>query len=139
MIFQHTLEQTLAGDKTQTRRVIHEGDTAIRARYNRIAAVVTNGRTKWHVGKTYAVQPGRGKPSVARIKILQINSEYVTRISTQAAQAEGFSSRGEFLDTWKRIHGEASLGCRVWVLRFELVSERMITYPQEKLLVYVAG
>lgn len=121
MIFQYTLEQVLSQRKTQTRRVIRKGELAIRGRYNRIVAVQSNNRTKWQVGKTYAVQPGRGKSQVARICLERINSEYVTRISTADALAEGFKNRQDFLETWCQIHGTDALGVRVWVLTFKTV------------------
>lgn len=120
MIFQHTLEQVLNQQKSQTRRVIQPGEYAVRSRYNMIS-VVHNGRKKWCVGETYAVQPGRGKSAVARIQITRIKSQYVTRISTSDAIAEGFSSRQEFLKTWLDIHGDSGLASRVWVLQFQLV------------------
>ncbi len=121
MIFQYTIEQVLDGSKTQTRRVIKNGEQAVRTRYNQIEAVVHNGRDKWRVGSTYAVQPGRGHSQMARICLVKINSEAVSRISTAAARAEGFCNRQEFLQTWRDIHGDSANDRRVWVLTFELV------------------
>lgn len=121
MIFQHTLQQVLNQRKTQTRRVISPGEDAIRGQYNKITAVTHNGRQKWVVGRTYAVQPGRGQAQVARIRLTEINSEYITRICTPDAIAEGFGSRAAFLQTWKHIHGDNALSQHVWVIRFELV------------------
>ncbi len=91
----------------------------MRGRYNKITAVIHNGRKKWVVGRTYAVQPGRGQLQVARIRVTGLNSEYVTRIRTPDAIAEGFESRADFLNTWIDIHGEDGLDCRVWVVTFE--------------------
>lgn len=71
MIFQHTWKKVLSGEKTQTRRIVKPGQV-----YRAIAidgkqlppSVVTspNYRPKsvYFVGKTYAVQPGRGKYGV---------------------------------------------------------------------------
>ena len=120
MIFQHTINQVLECRKTQTRRVIKAKEVAIRGRYNQIIEVVQNGRTKWRVGQTYAVQPGRGKPQVARIRINKINSEHITRISSKDAIAEGFADRREFLATWKTIHIDKAMDLRVWVVTFEV-------------------
>ncbi len=127
MIFQHTLTNILLENKTQTRRVIKSDEVAVRGQYNKIVSVYNNGRTKWSVGSDYSVQPGRGKSAVARIRITKINSEQILRISNQAAIAEGFCSRQEFLKTWKHIHGEQSFGLRVWVLTFELIEYTNIT------------
>ena len=129
MIFQHTLDNVLAERKTQTRRVIHSGDAEIRGRYNRIEAVLTNGRLKWVVGRTYAVQAGRCEPPIARIQITKINSQCVKYISTRDAIEEGFSSKREFLETWKKIHGPNSLDLRVWIVNFKLVAEAIEGYP----------
>ena len=145
MIFQHTLEQVLEQSKTQTRRVIHPDEKAVRGQYNQIISVVHNGRLKWEVGRTYAVQPARGASQVARISLTGINSEYVTRISTADAIAEGFENRQAFLNTWRKIHGEYSFDLRVWVLRFELESYLIRDFiPQsvkstEQVFAYAAG
>lgn len=122
MIFQHTLEKIINCEKTQTRRIVYPRDTAIRVRNNKISSVIVNGRAKWTVGQTYAVQPGRGQPQVARIQILRIRSEHLERISTADAKAEGFASRKEFLQAWQSIHSSIELKSRVWVVEFELVS-----------------
>jgi hypothetical protein len=122
MIFQHTLELVLNGDKTQTRRVISPNSHAIRAHNNKITSVVVNGRDKWRVGSTYAVQPARGCPQVARIQITAIRSQVVKYISTADAIAEGFKNRSEFLNMWRSIHGNDSFDSRVWVVEFEVVA-----------------
>ena len=122
MIFQHTINQVLECRKTQTRRIIKAKEVAIRGKYNQIVEVVQNGRTKWRIGQTYAVQDGRGKPQIARIRINKINSEHITRISSKDAVAEGFADRHEFLATWKTIHGDKAMDLRVWIITFEVVS-----------------
>ena len=122
MLFQHTVKLILSGKKTQTRRVIKSSEIAVRGRNNQIEAVVVNGRDKWRVGKTYAVQPSRGKEQVARIKLIAINSERISRITTSDAHAEGFKSRHEFFKVWCKIHGEDGVNMRAWVLKFEVVN-----------------
>ncbi len=148
MIFQYTWQSILDEKKTQTRRVIAASEIAIRTRYNRIDSVISNGRVKWKVGQTYAVQTGRGKSEIARIRITQINSEYVSRISSVDAKAEGFDTRQEFFDTWQQIHGKDTLNQKIWVLKFELVGvlvNREIFTSVQKLpissgkLIYAAG
>ncbi len=136
MIFQHTLEAVLAGRKTQTRRLMNQLGQAMEycksyPNYpHEIQSVWTakNGvfRTKWEVYKTYAVQAGRGKPAIARIKIIRINEECIGRgvsvITDEQAKAEGFANRAEFLATWEAIHGAKMLTAPVWVLTFKLVT-----------------
>lgn len=121
MIFQHTLPQVLSRNKTQTRRVVTANHEAVRDKNNNIIVVTSNGRIKWQVGQTYAVQPGRGKPQVARIKITGLDMEPVTAISEADAIAEGYETRQEFFDTWVKINGEESLNGQAWVVSFELV------------------
>lgn len=132
MIFQHTIDKLLAGNKTQTRRVMKPNEVAIRGRYNKILAISINERDKWRVGQTYAVQPARGKSQVARIKIIAINSQCVHYINHHDAIAEGFANRHEFLETWATIHGADSLRTNVWILKFELVAIGVdrSSYPQ---------
>ena len=122
MIFQYTWPQVVAEQKTQTRRIVHSNEDAIRGRYNRIVSVMRNGREKWRVGKVYAVQPARGQRQIARIRLIRIRRERVARISQAEAKAEGSASRQAFLDAWRAIHGPGGEEHRVWVLEFELES-----------------
>ena len=132
MIFQFTLTQVLSLEKTQTRRIVKPNEVACRVQYNRIDTVRHDNRVKWRVGQTYSIQPGRGKPQVARLEITRIRSETVTRISTADAIAEGFSCRADFLSTWKTIHGEKSLDFRVWVIEFKVIAILMDTNVFER-------
>lgn len=59
MIFQQ-IDKIVAGQKTQTRRVCNPGE----GMYKDTLALRESGAVKWAVGKTYAVVPKRGKPSV---------------------------------------------------------------------------
>jgi len=90
MIFQHTWQQVLDGSKTQTRRLVkrHEimdddGNVCITGNTTDLP------RIKWQVGRTYAVQPGRGKKAVARYKLLDIRCERLQDITPEDAIAEG--------------------------------------------------
>ena len=91
----------LEGRKTQTRRPVKLGDlSSTGADADTILWLTRCGRLKWRVGETYAVQPGRNKPSVARITLLRIRREDVRDISLSDALAEGFSNRRDFWRTW---------------------------------------
>lgn len=57
MIFQYTYQQILDNKKTATRRVINPGEVLL----ENPTRLVVGGRTKWQVGKSYAIQPGRRK------------------------------------------------------------------------------
>lgn len=121
MIFQYTWQQVVAGAKTATRRLIREADAAVYGPAGDIVAVTHNGRVKWRVGATYAVQPGRGQPQIARIRLLSIARQRLTDCTRQDAVAEGFPDRQAFFAAWQDIHGAASLDQEVWVLAFALV------------------
>lgn len=133
MIFAHTYQQVLDGTKTQTRRLVKPEDMAISdmpdsdgiwgvayppptsSQYDRCYSV-----TRWHIGQTRAVQPGRGQKAVARIRITAIRREDVRQISDEDVKAEGFASRADFLRLWEQMHGQHY---DAWVLTFELVTE----------------
>lgn len=110
MIFQHTWQQVLDGAKTQTRRRVKptHGECYLYDDYTGeplgILAVGTDKSWLYACGKTYAVQPGRGKHAVGRIRITGLRREDVRTISDDDVKAEGFSSRDEFLKTWVAMH-----------------------------------
>jgi len=95
------VQAILDRDKTQTRRPFELGDNSSNGTApGKTYWVKRNRRLKWMVGSIYAVQPGRGKPAVARIKVLRIRREDVRDISLQDAIAEGFEYRDEFWRVW---------------------------------------
>lgn len=113
MIFQHTLPKVLSGEKTQTRRIVKPRDRYDdRRMIGHPPAVFTVSRhgidpapiVKWQVGQTYAAQPGRGKPAVARMRITDIRREDVRRISEADVTAEGFENIGDFWFLWINMH-----------------------------------
>lgn len=108
MIFAHTLDKVLSGEKSQTRRIRKPGDEFFPEDLGDAAAVMHKGfsayRLMWEVGKTYAVQPGRGKPAVARIQIVNIRREDVREISDADVKAEGFETASDFFMTWCKMH-----------------------------------
>ena len=108
MIFQHTWQQVVSGDKWQTRRLV-AGNEVLRGDTVRVYADLPlphsmTGRIKWQVGRTYAVQPGRGQKAVGRIRITDIREEDIRQISIFDVQKEGFDSQIAFLETWTRMH-----------------------------------
>lgn len=120
MIFAHTLDRVLGGEKWQTRRVI-KADEQLTRTDGKVRVEVPGKRVVYEVGKSYAVQPGRGKHAVARIVLTGIRRESVAAISNFDAAAEGYRSREAFLKTWHAIHGDrANLQDEVWVLEFRL-------------------
>ena len=121
MIFQYTYEQVLRGEKNQTRRRICEGDAAVVDDYDYITAVTHNGRMKYAVGSSYAVQPGRNEAAVGRIQLTQIDREPVATITEADAIAEGYATVDDFLAIWEAMYGLGALDEVVWVLTFRLL------------------
>ena len=81
----------LSGDKTWTWRPKKDGDSLyLDALTDDITCVARNGRFHWQVGNTYAVQPGRGKAAVGRIKIAEILERRPCDIRPGGLRLEGF-------------------------------------------------
>lgn len=121
MIFEYTLDQVIRGEKTQTRRMIGVDQHLIDEGATPHIETVGK-RVLYAVGKSYAVQPGRGKKSVARIELTGIRREAVDAISQADAHAEGCASAEAFIAQWRSIHGaKTSIKNDVWVLTFKLI------------------
>ena len=128
MIFKDKLcQKVLDGTKTQTRRLVKGGDYTWR---NGVSTAITevcdfHNRLKWKLGRTYAVQPGRGKHAVGRIGIRRIRRECLNAINHDDAQAEGVGrSIAAFAELWDSIHPKGKRWIdnpEVWVLEFKLV------------------
>jgi hypothetical protein len=159
MLFRPELAQLiLEGRKTQTRRIVKDGDWPYRLqrvvkavnRHGRLIWKVNDGKIDWlseaGVGDnygsrgggcgmyrqpTYAVQPGRGKSAIARIRFTAIRSENLWDITTADIIAEGFGQNGclpgwlDFKDAWDLLNPEKPYRWQdnppVWVLTFALV------------------
>jgi len=111
MIFRPELAAAiLRGEKTVTRR--------------RISA---NPRSPWcrsplryPVGMEFAIQPGRGKPSVARAVVRARYIETLSGFTPLDARREGFPTRDAFVEAWKAINGSWDPDEIVHVVRFKL-------------------
>lgn len=123
MIFQHTWEKVLSGEKTQTRQLSapYADGFSIAGKEmigfpNGVLSVMHGDKSdekwnvKYQVGKAYSVQPGRGKKAIARIEITDIHYEDVREISDEDVKAEGFDSTTQFLETWTQMHDVPALG-----------------------------
>jgi hypothetical protein len=143
MIFKHTWKKVLTGKKTQTRRLVNEGERLLT--YDRLGfphEVLEGGirreRLKWQVGKSYAVQPGRGKKALGRIRLTGIRRERLQDILGEDARAElGWTNESQpypcrdltarqcFMELWDEIHQKRGNRWQdnpeVWVLEFEVV------------------
>lgn len=140
MLFRpESVAKILADEKTMTRRAVKPDDctpcpwkaaaddwfplTIAWDDGEEVSAVIGDGpRLRYGVGKTYSVQPGRGKAAVARVEITEIRyCERAASISEQDAIAEGFATPEEFRDVYGRINGVGALERPAWALTFRLV------------------
>lgn len=120
MIFtEHHINLLLAGEKTQTRRLVKPGE--IKPRYR--------------PGKTYGIQKGRGLSAREDFRLLilsqsgypvvkGVRQEFVVDISEKDAIAEGSQSAGAFLSRWTEINGRPKGDDLVWVYAVRLVPVR---------------
>lgn len=105
----------LRGEKTQTRQLTHPDDTR-HPKTGPIQQIVRAGRDKhghpistirYRTGRTYAVQPGPGRPATGRIVITDIHLEKLADITHPDAQAEGHQTTNDFRQAWVRLHDKA--------------------------------
>ena len=131
MIFQHTAQWVLDKSphtgraKTQTRRPAKSGDHIVTAspHDNTIVAVERNGRLLYEVGRTYAVQPGRGKRSLGRIRLRGIRrEERAGNIAQGDARAEGFATPDDFRSVWANLYNRDGLERPCYALQIEKVN-----------------
>lgn len=126
MIFKPILiEKILSGEKTVTRRPI-------------------DGRThpsfgcRYKVGQVYAIQPGMARPSVAKIRVLDVRREKLDDLDNIDAAKEGFATMGgrdqsmrdAFVDYWIALYGCWVENAPVWRIEFELVEVVARVCPQ---------
>lgn len=93
MIFKPELERLVrTGRKTVTRRPIRPDQLC-----------------RYRPGKSYAVQPGRGKPATCRITITSVTHELAGAITLPEAVGEGFKTTDDFKAYWIALHDGAWL------------------------------
>lgn len=122
MIFTpENVQKILAGEKTETRRIVKAGETLF-------GSEVYTGKhlQKWGVGNTYALQPGRGKQAVGRIRIMGLRREALQAMTDADARAEGVADVAEFRALWDSINKRKGHTWEdnpmVWVIRFEVMA-----------------
>lgn len=125
MIFQHTWEKVIAGEKTQTRRIVKPGQRLVEEFYdwpfwhvydnNDRLVYATYTPLNIATGR-YAVMPARGVRGlrkVADIQITRIRREDIREISAEDVTAEGFRAEYPsgayfgFIETWASMHDPA--------------------------------
>lgn len=113
MIFRPELvAKVLAGEKTVTRRLVSDNPQSPWWRE----------RCIYIEGKEFAVQPGRGKASVGRARVISCTQERMRDMSKREARLEGFPSVEQFAIAFEEINGCLPLNKTVWRVEFEVVS-----------------
>ena len=132
MLFKKELcDLILAEKKTQTRRLVKPLDYVSVDGFSEV--LDANYQVRWRWGKDYAIQPGRGKKQVGRIRITDIRCEKLQSISYEDVIAEGVDFEGHSLQVahynfarlWDSINKKGNQWAddpKVWVLTFELVN-----------------
>ena len=108
---QEMLDAIFDGHKTVTRRPVKKNSDG------------SEKPCRFKVGRTYSIQPGRGKKAVGRVKIKWTpHQELLGQISIDRALKEGFGDAAEFVDYWIKLYGGFDPYETVWVIEFELVA-----------------
>lgn len=145
--------QIIEGKKWQTRRPVHEGEQGLVPFYPYGMEKVcfhyvlrTNLVTRYEVNKTYAVQPGRGKPALFYMPgefTLSGKSEIITplRLSTSIDEAAApvLQARIRLLEIWREDVANISLDDAIaegfqdragfwyaWIMMYDRVGRRAI-------------
>lgn len=111
MIFQHTADWIFGVSphtgkpKTETSRIVVPswGNWERDEDGNRLEEYATY-ECPYRVGKSIAVQPGRGKKAIGHIVITGLGRGDCREMRPPAAQAEGFPMPLEFLILWTKMH-----------------------------------
>ena len=136
MIFAATHQQVLRGAKTQTRRLLRPYPRRLPARPAPRIGGQQPAPPKWPgkhhhdgqawracpvtVGRSYAVQPGRGQHALARIQVTDTRVEPLGHITPADAQREGFRTTTAFKRTWIHLHDAGWLDQAEALLDFTL-------------------
>lgn len=111
MIFQHTLDAVLRGEKTQTSRTWKPNYGHVLEKNNSLTIFSkVSGRKLYYVGQEIAIQPGRTKKGVAHRRITSLGKYDVRCFSDsdferEAVFAEGILTAEErFYNVWCFMH-----------------------------------
>jgi hypothetical protein len=137
MIFRESWQLVLKRVKTQTRRPKKPGDEfRVKDEFPYIYNTVSR-RIRYMSGRDYTVQPGHGRPSVGKIRILGIRVQKLQDITPQDAIAEGLALETRpglrpatdfmagFIEAWNNLYATGQYAWDadpiVYVYEFELV------------------
>lgn len=101
------------GSKTVTRRLVSDNP---RSPWWREACRLMPGRT-------YAVQPGRGKVAIGRAEVLSVRRERLGDVNHAEARREGFADQPEFARAFAAINGWYDKDAEVWRVELRAVPD----------------
>lgn len=123
------IDKIKGGAKTQTRRPVKWDDL--------MALGYVDGRfpddpdwqrtvervSRWKAGRSYAIQPGRGRVQVGRVTVTAVRVERLGDLGAEDARREGFARKGigstsMFFDYWRDLYGDVDEDQFVWVISF---------------------
>jgi hypothetical protein len=116
------VDKILAGEKTVTRRrVKYEVDHTWGQ-----APIRRELPCRYVVGKTYALQTGRGQKAAGRIRILSITRTFLQpntkTMQAKEARREGFKDWDAFREYWLRLYRRFNATSTVDRIEFELAA-----------------
>lgn len=113
MIFQHTIDKVLSGEKCQTSRIWKDDYTFSWDEYDRDLRDVVLSMKAWdagkirhlyRVGQLLSVQPARAQKGVAKLRILELAKRDVRDFTDEDIAREGFEDRLSFFRVWYGMH-----------------------------------
>lgn len=77
-------------------------------------------RNTYRIGRSYTVQPGRGKHGLFKIKVTDLKFEWLGDITSEDIKAEGYDTKEEFVEVWSKINKNYNPRQAVTVIKFEV-------------------
>jgi hypothetical protein len=101
-------DKILAGEKTVTRRLVRDNP----------ASPWSRAGCSLQLGRDYAICPGRGKPQIGRVRVLDVRQEPLGWLDDAEARREGFADAATFEQAFGAINGSYDPGALVWRVEF---------------------
>jgi hypothetical protein len=112
MIFRPALAaKVMAGEKSVTRRLCSDNPQSPWWREQCI----------YVEGKEFAVQPGRGKPSIGRARVVSCERQRLGYLNTVETLREGFADEAAFREAFAGINGKYDPDIEVWRVELEVI------------------
>jgi hypothetical protein len=120
------IPKVLARQKTQIRVPVEPVDPGLRQRWQDASgqwhSMPGGGECPFRQGRSYAVQSGRGKRGITRIRVIALRVERHGAMTGRDLQAEGYRSLVAYKADWNALHSACQYDAdqEVWVVTFTL-------------------